>query len=67
MTILNTAEDVRRAVVDGHKVFADTEAYPVIRDSIGQFLITCTMTEMCIGLTHRDGKTLNGKTFFRLD
>ncbi len=61
-----TAEDIKKAINAGHKVFWNNTYYPVIKDNIGQFLITCTMTDYCVGLTWQDGVTLNGdnKAFF---
>jgi len=44
-----------------YKVFWKNENYQVIKDSIGQWLILSKCNGHCIGLTHKDGKTLNGK------
>jgi len=54
------AKAIRSAIDAGHEVYWGNEAYPVIKDRIGQYLITCTFTDYCVGLTHQDGVTLNG-------
>ena len=58
--------EIKKAIKQGHKVFWKNNAYEVIKDSIGQYLIKCNLNNYCIGLTHRDNKTLNGdeKDFF---
>jgi hypothetical protein len=58
------ANAIRQAVDEGKTVYADTLAYRVIKDSIGQYLIFCVLNDYCIGLTARDGVTLNGEVFF---
>ncbi len=55
------AQQIREAIDQGKQVFWGTSGYPVIKDNKGQYLITCTTTSMCIGLTWQDGVTLNGK------
>ena len=55
------AEQIKSAVSAGKQVFWKQENYPVIKDRIGQYLIKCTNNDHCIGLTHRDGVTLNGQ------
>jgi hypothetical protein len=60
------ANAIRQAVDEGKTVYAGTLAYQVIKDNIGQYLIFCTLNDYCIGLTWRDGVTLNGKVFFTL-
>lgn len=52
--------DIKKAVDDGHDVFHQNSAYRVIKDNIGQYLITHS-NGFAIGLTWRDGITLNGK------
>ena len=54
-------EEIKQAVEIGHRVFWKTNAYEVIKDSIGQWLIFCHFNQSCIGLTWRDGKTMNGE------
>jgi len=56
-----TAEEIKAAIDRGEKVYWSSTRYPVIKDSKGQYLITCTITDYCIGLTWQDGVTLNGK------
>ena len=56
-----TLEEIKQAIEDGKKVYWASEAYDVIKDSIGQYLISCNINGHCIGLTWRDGVTLNGK------
>jgi len=60
----NDADIIREEVDRGATVYVDSLAYVVIRDSIGQYLIHCQMTNRFIGLTWRDGRTLNGERFF---
>lgn len=59
-----TAEDIRCAVDAGETVYSESEAYQVIKDSLGQYLIKCEFNGHCIGLTHQDGYTLNGSHFY---
>lgn len=61
-----TAQEIRDAIDLGKKVFWGNPLYPVIKDSKGQYLITCTQSSYCIGLTHVDNVTLNGdpETFY---
>lgn len=56
-----TAEQIKSAVTAGKRVYWGNEGYEVIKDSLGQYLIIYTPSGYCIGLTHRDGQTLNGK------
>jgi hypothetical protein len=64
-----TLNDIQRAVCEGKIVCWATPAYRVILDSIGQWLIHCTINDSYIGLTHMDGVTMNGKEeeFFVLE
>jgi len=55
------ANEIRKAIDSGSKVYWSNYAYEVIKDSIGQYLIKCHINNSYIGLTHRDGVTLNGK------
>ena len=62
-------KQIKAAITDGKRVFWSSELYEVILDNIGQYLIICRdYGQNCIGLTWRDGKTLNGeeKEFFTL-
>jgi hypothetical protein len=60
MTTMNL-EEIKQAVEAGHTVHWASEGYVVIRDEIGQWLIRCLPNGHCIGLTRRDGVTMNGK------
>lgn len=53
------AQEIMDALDAGYTVMYDG-AIPVRKDSIGQYLMFYSPT-YCIGLTWRDGKTLNGK------
>lgn len=57
---MNTQE-IKQSVDNGIPVYWANQGYVVIKDSIGQYLIHCTMNDSYIGLTHADGETLNGK------
>jgi len=54
-------QEIKSAVESGKKVHWANKAYNVVKDDLGQFLITCPSTGGCWGLTHKDGTTLNGK------
>lgn len=54
-------QEIKQAIADGKKVYWSNESYEVIKDKIGQYLIYRRLNEYCIGLTWRDGTTLNGK------
>ncbi|MBN8857067.1 MAG: hypothetical protein J0H29_01690 [Sphingobacteriales bacterium] len=56
-----TVQEIKKAVDEGKTVCWATPAYRVIKDSIGQYLIVCLLNNNCIGLTWRDGVTLNGE------
>ena len=56
-----TLDEIKSAVDAGKLVHWKNPAYVVIKDCIGQYLLTCRLNNDCIGLTHRDGVTLNGK------
>ena len=56
-----TLEGIQRAVDCGQTVHWSNTAYRVINDSIGQWLIKCDLNDHCIGLTHKDGVTMNGE------
>ena len=54
-------DEIKEAVSQGRPVHWATKAYRVVKDSLGQWLIVCTFNDYCIGLTWRDGVTVNGK------
>lgn len=56
-----TVEEIKKAIEEGKTVHWSSEAYTVIKDKINQYLIICTQNKYCIGLTHQDGTTMNGK------
>ena len=56
--------EIKAAVDAGQTVHWSNEGYTVIKDSAGQYLIAWRRGkpgENFIGLTHRDGVTLNGR------
>jgi hypothetical protein len=55
-----TADDIKAHVRNGKRVFWCHKGYEVIQDAIGQWLIKHESGDV-IGLTHKDGKTLNGR------
>jgi len=59
-------KEIKQAIKENKKVYWSNELYEVIKDKIGQYLIICKDNDYCIGLTWKDGKTLNGdeKDFF---
>jgi len=59
-------EQIKDAIARGRTVHWANRGYEVIRDSVPQYLIHCTMNDSYIGLTHMDGETMNGeeKQFF---
>lgn len=54
-------QEIKQAIADGKKVKWASDAYDVIKDNIGQYLIICNLNEYTIGLTHQDKITMNGK------
>jgi len=58
---LTSLSDIKEAVLSGKTVHWKTEAYRVVHDSVGQWLIVCPSTKGCWGLTWADGVTMNGK------
>jgi hypothetical protein len=58
---LTSLFDIKEAVLAGKTVHWKTEAYQVVCDSVGQWLIVCQSTKGCWGLTWADGVTMNGK------
>jgi hypothetical protein len=53
------ASQIKEAINNGHHVFWCNDGYEVIMAG-DEFLIYCNFNDSCIGLTHRDGVTLNG-------
>jgi len=56
-----TLDEIKAAVEEGHKVHWSNEGYEVIKDNLEQWLIKRSDSDYCIGLTWRDGVTMNGK------
>ena len=54
-------QEIKTALEKGKTVYCSSYIYEVIKDSIGQYLIRCTLNDHCIGLFWADGKTLNGE------
>jgi hypothetical protein len=54
-----TLDEIKAAVEAGKTVHWSNEGYTVIKDSLGQWLIV--HKDMTIGLTWRDGVTMNGE------
>lgn len=63
-----TLDEIKTAIEAGNRVFWVHNGYEVVKDSLGQYLIKYE-TGHCIGLTHQDGVTLNGKEkeFFTIE
>jgi len=59
MEIMNIQE-IKIAVDKGILVNYKTPTYRVIKDSINQYLIMCSINGSCIGLTNIGGDKLNG-------
>jgi hypothetical protein len=59
--MFKSTQEIKNAVSNGENVYWSKKNYKVIKDSIGQYLIWSQFNDHYIGLTHRDGKTLNGK------
>lgn len=55
-----THQEIKTAVDQGKLVHWVNDLYEVIKDSIGQYLISCKGGNV-IGLTWKDGVTLNGE------
>ena len=55
-------EEIKSAVDRGQSVKWTNKLYDVIKDSLGRYLIICSSNQYTIGLTHTDGKTLNGRS-----
>ena len=57
-----TLQEIQNAVMAGHTVHWENTAYVVeYAPDIDEFLIRCTLNDSCIGLTWRDGTTMNGR------
>lgn len=56
-----TVSEIKSAVNAGKQVFWSNANYRVIKDDVGEYLIHSQCNNHYIGLTWRDGTTLNGK------
>ena len=56
-----TLDEIKSAVEAGHVVHWHNSAYKVVKDDLGQWMVKCTDNGHCIGLTARDGVTMNGE------
>ena len=58
-------QEIKEAVESGRKVHWSNDSYVVIKHLIRygepEYLIKCLSNDHCIGLTWRDGVTMNGK------
>jgi len=65
---LTTVQEIKKAVDEGKTVYMENEAYQVIKDKIGQYMIKCTLNGYCIGLHGAVGSQyedkLNGTNFY---
>jgi hypothetical protein len=59
-SIAPTLDEIKANGLAGRTVNYQSSLYVVERDSVGQWLIRCTANDDCIGLTWRNGVTLNG-------
>ena len=64
-----TLQEIKNAVDDAKIVCWSNSGYRVVKDELGQYLIVFQPNKYTIGLTWRDGITLNGKEseFFILE
>ena len=53
--------EIKEAVESGQTVHWASKSYRVLKDNVGQWLIQCVINGHCIGLTWRDGVTMNGE------
>ena len=56
-----TLQEIKDAVEAGKTVCYVNDGSIVIKDKLGQWLIVCIGNSYTIGLTWRDGVTMNGK------
>ena len=54
-------EEIKASVESGKTVHWAQEQYRVIKADNGGWLVMCDTNGHCIGLTHLDGVTMNGK------
>jgi len=56
-----TLQEIKAAVLAGKTVHWASSIYVVKYHERGGFNVVCTQNDSCIGLTHQDGITMNGK------
>lgn len=56
-----TLEEIKTAVDNGQTVYWCNALYTVTKDRHDAYIIVCSSNGYTIGLTHRDGLTLNGE------
>ena len=65
---LTTIQEIKDAVDAGKNVKCDSNAYNVIKDRVGQYLIVCLINDYTIALHGLAGtkyeNVLNGTTFY---
>lgn len=55
-----TIKQIKAAVDAGKTVQWCNPGYTVIKDELGQYLIHCSINDSYMGLTWKDGTTMNG-------
>jgi hypothetical protein len=61
-TWFKSLQEIKAAVDEGKSVYWMNYGYQVIKaKTSGEYLISCPSTMHCIGLTHSDGISMNGK------
>lgn len=55
-----TLDEIKAAVEAGETVHWANDGYTVVKDNLGQWLIVCGSNGYTVGLTWRDGVTVNG-------
>lgn len=55
-----TLTEIKNAVDAGQVVHWANEAYVVMKDRLGRYLIHCVLNDSCIGLTNLAGDQMNG-------
>ena len=60
-----TLKEIKHALKVGFKVYWSNDNYQVIKDSIGQYLVVCSINGNCAGLTNKDGQLVEDpKSFY---
>jgi hypothetical protein len=55
-----TLDEIKAAVDAGRTVHWANTGYRVVKWRNGEYVVHCDMNEHCIGLTWKDGTTVNG-------